>query len=108
MKSASNRPRGRPNLTWDPFEEELFRRFQSGEALPVLEHEARYLAAWGKATNLHVRDGAPINSERIRERIKKRYPPGAQGYRNARDLFVQSSWRIRVPITLGEIARVWI
>jgi hypothetical protein len=84
MNRAPRRPRGRPKLIWDPFDDELFRRFQSGEALPLLELEAKYLAAWGKAKNLHVEGGEPIKAERIRERIKKRYPPGAQGYKWAR------------------------
>jgi hypothetical protein len=57
MGSESSKPRGRPKLPWDPFDEELFRRFQSGEAFPVLEQEARYLEKWGTAKKLCVPGG---------------------------------------------------
>jgi hypothetical protein len=91
--SKSGRPRGRPKLPWGPFDDELHRRCQNGEALPTLEAEAKYLAGWGKAKNLRVEDGGPIGVARIRERIKKRLNGGAQAYKNAREFIRQEFLR---------------
>jgi hypothetical protein len=62
------------------------RRFRSGEAEPTVEAESRYLADWAKERGLRAygeKESDTIKSQRIRERIKKRYK-GAQGYQQVR------------------------
>jgi hypothetical protein len=83
MENKPKKPRGRPKVPWDPFEDELFRRLQSGEALETVQAEAVWLAAWGTQQGLKVDGGNPLQAERIRERIKKRYE-GSEGYKSAR------------------------
>ncbi len=83
MDDKPPKPRGRPKLSWDPFEDELFRRLQSGEALDTVQAEATYLAGWGAHQGLKVDGGSPLQPERIRERIKKRHG-GSEGYKSAR------------------------
>jgi hypothetical protein len=78
--------RGRPKILWDPFDDELFRRFRSCEAAETVQAEARYLHRWGGEQGLHADGRKPtqmIQVERIRERIKKRYG-GSEGYRSTR------------------------
>ena len=76
--------RGRPKVPWDPFDDELHRRFTTGEASDTLESEARYLANWGAINNIRVPgDSEPIKKGRIRERIRKRHG-GAARYKEVR------------------------
>ena len=79
----AKKPRGRPKLPWKPFEDELYRRLRAGKALPTVEAEAEELARWASEQGLAVSGGAPLQKERIRERIKKRCG-GTQGYNNMR------------------------
>jgi hypothetical protein len=83
MENKPTKPRGRPKVPWDPFEDELFRRLQSGEALETVQAEAVWLAAWGAQQGLKIDGGNPLQPERIRERIKKRHG-GSEGYKLAR------------------------
>jgi hypothetical protein len=76
--------RGRPKTDWGPYDDELWRRLISGEAEPKLEAEAAYLEQWGKS-HTHFLSGYPIQKERIRERIKKRYGGSAAGYAATRE-----------------------
>lgn len=88
METKPKKPRGPPKLAWDPFDNELWRRLQAGEALPTVQAEAKYLAAWatrqGLARTLDSKAGfAYLGFEIIRERIKKRYN-GSAGYKLVR------------------------
>jgi hypothetical protein len=83
MENSVKKTRGRPKVPWEPFENELFRRLQSGEALETVQAEAVWLAAWGAQQGLQVAGGNPLQPERIRERIKKRHG-GSEGYKQAR------------------------
>ena len=83
MENKPKKPRGRPKVPWEPFETELFRRLQSGEALETVEAEAVWLASWGVQQGLKVDGGNPLQHERIRERIKKRHG-GSEGYKSTR------------------------
>ena len=71
-RPSTGKPRGRPKVPWQIFEDELHRRFQSGEAHETVQAEARHLAQWAAANAIKVEHGDPIKLERIRERIKKR------------------------------------
>jgi len=75
--------RGRPKVPWDPFDDELYRRFRSGEALETVEAESRYLHKWAKEKGIKVDGGAPISAARIRARINTRYGK-AEGYKQTR------------------------
>ena len=75
-------------MPWDPFDEELWRRLQAGEAEPTVQAEAAYLEKWAKKNGV-VRTFADKNPgylglARIRERIKKRYN-GSEGYKSVRN-----------------------
>jgi hypothetical protein len=84
MDTPTKKPRGRPKLPWEPiFSDELFRRLQAGLALETVEAEAKWIAAWAASRGLQVEGSKPLQHERIRERIKKRYG-GADGYKSAR------------------------
>lgn len=76
--------KGRPKVPFDPFEEEVWRRLTSGEALPHLEKEATYLSSWAKDKGILQQNGAPLGPAIIRERIKKRFK-GTAGYKDARE-----------------------
>lgn len=75
--------RGRPKTNWEPYEEELQRRLDVGEALSTVEQEATYLEQWGKANAALFSPQPPNQKAQIRNRINKRHN-GAQGYKNAR------------------------
>jgi hypothetical protein len=83
MNANVPKPRGRPKLSWDPFEAELDRRFKSGEALEEVEPESRWLAEWAAKQGLMVPGSKPLQHERIRQRINKRFG-GAEGYKQTR------------------------
>jgi hypothetical protein len=71
------KPRGRPKVPWDPFDEELWKRLKTGAACEHLEAEAAHLADWSATQGIH------LKKERIRERIKRRFN-GTVGYKEAR------------------------
>jgi hypothetical protein len=93
--SPVKKPRGRPKQPWEPFETELLRRLETGEALATVEAEAKYLAKWAK-TNPEIE--SKLDSPRIRERIKKRFG-GSKGYKNSLEHFhLKRTQAARTPI----------
>jgi hypothetical protein len=85
MSALKGNKRGRRTLAWDPFAEELHRRFSTGEAAETMQDEAKYLAAWAERSG-HILPGyGPLGFESIRNRMARRIKGGAQGYKSARE-----------------------